>query len=221
MKKLVLLLAAVMLLAVGAFADTEYNSFTGTYDPYWHPLGYPDTSTYGETFTAPNSGDHFLQSFTFYLAGPYTAGDIVMGAYIAEWTGDRAGAVLWSSGAIDYPNTGNDALTFNTGGIELTPGASYVAFLSVSEFYGESSGQTYISAGNGGVPGGTFVYFNNGGDFNKLFSQSWDGIGLSPDFAFSATFNSGGGTVPEPGTLLMLGTGLIGAIGVARRKLNR
>ena len=41
MKKLALL--AVLLLAVSAFANTEYNNFTG-YSDYWHPFGYPNTA---------------------------------------------------------------------------------------------------------------------------------------------------------------------------------
>src|SRR5271157_1745476 len=87
-----ILVATLMLFAVGAFADTVYNSFT-TYQPYWHPLGYPNTSTYGETFNAPSNGDDFLQSFSLYLAGPYSSGDIIMSAYIAQWTGTHAGTL--------------------------------------------------------------------------------------------------------------------------------
>jgi hypothetical protein len=221
MKKVVLIVVLMLFaVSVSAFADTIYNTFTG-YNPYWHPFGYPDTSTYGETFTAPSNGDHFLNSFSLYMAGPYTSGDIVMGAYIATWDGTKAGTLLWSSGMIDYPNTGNAQLDFNTGGLNLTGGGSYIVFLSVSEFYGQSSGQSYISGGNGSCPGCAFAYFNNGGNFGELFTNSWDGSGLQPDFAFTANFSSSGGQVPEPGTLALLGTGLITAVGVVRRRRNR
>ena len=108
-------------------------------------------------------------------------------------------------------------------GIQLTPGATYVAFLSVSQYYGQSQGQSYISIGNGTIPGGSFVYFNNSGDFNELFTTNWDGIGLQPDLAFTADFNSGGGggTTPEPGPSVLFGTGLVGAAGAIRRKVKK
>ena len=215
-----ILVATLMLFAVGAFADTVYNSFT-SYQPYWHPLGYPNTSTYGETFNAPSNGDVYLQSFSLYLAGPYSSGDIIMSAYIAQWTGTHAGTLLYSSAPFDYPNTGNAELTFGPNlGIQLTPGGSYVAFLSISNYYGQSLGESYISIGNGTIPGGSFVYYNNAGNFNELFTNSWDGIGLQPDLAFTADFSSSAGSTPEPGTLLLFGTGLIGAVSALRRKMN-
>ena len=130
-----------------------------------------DTSTYGETFTAPSNGDHFLNTFSLYMGGPYASGDIVLGAYIATWDGSKAGTLLWSSGPIDYQNTGEAQLSFNTGGLDLTGGGSYIAFISISEFYGQSSGQSYIDGGNGGCPGCAFAYFNNQWELRRIVHQ--------------------------------------------------
>lgn len=219
MKKVWLLAALLVLFTISGFAQTEYNTFTG-YNPYWHPLGYPNTATYGETFLAPTNGNDFLSSFSLFLAGPYVSGNIIMSAYVATWNGSGAGSLLYSSPEINYPNTGNAELTFNPG-IQLTPGSDYIVFLSISQYYGQSSGETYISGGNNNCPGCFFAYSNNSGNFNQLFTQAWDASGLSPDFAFVADFNSGQGSVPEPGTFLLLGSGLLGTLGVVRRKLNR
>jgi PEP-CTERM motif len=215
MKRIALIAVAISLVAANAHATTIYNNFTGD-SPYWHPFGNPNSATYGETFTAPTNGDNVLQSFTLYLSDSYVSGDILLNAYVASWTGSRAGTLLYTSSPVDYPNTGNTGLSFNTGGLVLTPGGSYVAFLSVSEHYGASSGEAYVSQGNNGVPGGGFVYSNNSGDFGSLFTTDWSGP-AQPDFAFSATFN--GAAVPEPGTLLLVCIGLVGMLGAARGRL--
>ena len=219
MKKSLLLavLLALALFAVPSFAQTQYNSFDG-YNPYWNPFGYPNTATYGETFIAPSNGDTLLQDFSLYMAGPVASGNIILGAYLATWNGSYAGTLLWQSSEVDYPNTGNAQLTF-TPGVNLQAGQNYIVFLSVSQYYGQSSGQSYISGGNGSCPGCAFAYFNNDGNFNELFTTGWDATGLQPVFAFTADFTTPS-TVPEPGTFLLLGTGLFAALGVMRRKVN-
>ena len=201
MKRAILVMAALVVFAGSASADIIYDNFTG-YSPYWNPLGNPNTATYGETFTAPSSPNTVLQDFSFYLAGPAAAGDIKLGAYIATWTGTNAGTLVYSSAEVDYANTGNAQLSFNTGGVSLSPGGSYVAFLSVSQYYGDSSGEAYVSSGAATIPGGNFVYYNNGGNFNALFTNTWSATGLKPDWAFTADFSSATAT-PEPSTALV------------------
>jgi hypothetical protein len=187
------LVAGTALAAAGsAFADTIYNNFN-VYSDYWHPFGNPNTATYGETFTAPTNGDVNLQDFGFYMGSPDVPGNILLRAYIATWTGTNAGTLLFTSANFDFANTGDAHLTFSTSGLTLTPGASYVAFLSVSELYGQSSGEAFVSSGDPTIPGGNFVYYNNGGDFAALFNSTWDATGLKPDWAFNATFTAGGG----------------------------
>jgi hypothetical protein len=183
------LVTGTALAAAGSiFADTIYNNFAGYDGEYWFNFGYPNTATYGETFRAPVNGDTNLQDFGFYMGHPTTSGNILLRAYIATWTGALAGTLLYTSADYDYANTGNEHLTFTTGGLTLTPGATYVAFLSVSELYGQSAGQTHVTDGAPTIPGGNFVWSNNSGDFGSLFTTVWSNTGAKPDWAFNATF---------------------------------
>jgi hypothetical protein len=87
----------------------------------------------GQVFKGP--ADRFLQSFTF-MMGENTADVAITGAIYA-WFDN--GVVITATGAPLFRQTktlaaqgadGFAPLTFETGGLELTPGASYVAFVS-------------------------------------------------------------------------------------------
>ena len=57
-------------------------------------------------------------------------------------------------------------------------------------------------------------------DFSTDGNMTWLDGGVTSQGAFQV-LGSPGGTTPEPSSLLLLGTGLVGAFGVVRRKLNR
>ena len=212
--KQALLLPAVLLIAVTSFADTTINNFNGFNDGYF-PFGDPRgaTQTFGEVFTVPD-GVQRVTSFSFYMGSQYAPGDIVTGAYVATWTGTHAGILLYDSGQFTYDNNGNEELTFTPGNLYVNSGQQYVMFLSTSKFNGQSQGEAYASQGGTNQYLNGFAYFNNGRAFDDLFSLPWDGYGLSPDWAVDLEFT----TTPEPGTLLMLGTGIVSGFGVLRRK---
>jgi hypothetical protein len=213
-----LLLSAVLLLAVSSFADAIINNFNG-YNDQWSAFGDPAnaTQTYGEVFTVPD-GVNNISSFSFYFGNSIDSGNIIFGDYIATWTGTHAGSLLYQNGPFDYDNVGDQTVILFTaghGGVAVTPGQQYVMFLSTSQFHGQSFGSTYSSSGDPNDNLNGFAYFNNGSNFNELFTNSWDNFGLQPDLAVDIRFNN----APEPGSLILLGTGILGGLGVLRRKL--
>jgi hypothetical protein len=195
------------------------------------------TATYGETFVAPSVGSVTLNDFTFYLHELDAASStITYEAAIYAWSGDVAtggtgvatGSALFS---VNLSLTGDvdtfDAVTVNTGGVTLTPGANYVALFTTSDPYslaqnGTTSatfdwGMVNSSVANDG--GGTLVWYNNQTSSQLTDGETWDG---SPNgvgggaLVWKADFNA----VPEPSTLALISLGVAGLF-VSRRKANQ
>lgn len=228
---------AVFVVLVGARGIVRADSFistvgTGKWDgsSYIYSFGPGYTQTYGQTLTAPS--DAVLQSWTFYMEQPTSA---QFQGYLYAWNGAEAtGSALWTSPIMTTTDSSLfQAITFTTSGVSLTPGSTYVLFASSSQdsqtggggqwgFLNQDAGFVNLkNPGYGDVyTGGKFVYINNGTDTSQWTSTSWSdgsafGAGAGSDLAFSADFSSPT-PVPEPGTALLLGIGLLGLLGFAK-----
>ena len=182
------LLAIFLSLAAGTNAKADVvlsNSPTfGTISVF----GSPDTTTYGEVFTAPTTGE--LTSFSLFLSS--TIGNLIGG--IGVWNGTGVSSVLYTSSPLASSLTN----TFSPD-IQVVAGQRYVAFLSVDGVAG-ATGQTSMPLGTATVGLDGFVYNNSEccGGGGTYANQTWSGLGLESfdNVRFSATFSPA--AVPGP-----------------------
>jgi hypothetical protein len=193
------------------------------------PSGY--TPTVGQTFVAP-SNVLGLQSFTFYVTD-FTPGDtLTFRAAVYAWSGSLLGgdaspqgatgsALYTSSNQVFVDNGGFQAVTVNTGGVSLTPGAPYVVLLTTTGSGGSTDIGTSLGlyelgltgfGSHGPNNGGGVFNFSNGVSPSDLNTVPWDDYADYGDLAWTGIFTTA--SVPEPGTLtlgLLLAAGLAGS----------
>ena len=186
-------------------------------------FGYPNTATYGQTVTVP-SIDNVLTGFSFEMNLPGTADDFPsntrLKGYVYAWDGDSAtGAQLFASPLVDKSINGFQLVTFDTGGIALTPGATYVLFASTSGLQGSGFGSWGQPQGDV-YSGGEFAFLNSGTDPSMWTTSAWTTghLGKAADVAFEATFASRSSSVPEPTSLALVGVAMAGVVALRRRR---
>src|SRR5262245_8210994 len=153
-------------------------------------FGVVNTATYGQVITADATHSK-LSGFTFEMNLPNT---VAFRGEVYAWDGTKAmGPALFESAVMSTAGTGNQLITFNTGGITLTPGQQYVLFASTSKDQAGHSGLgSWDASGLDTYSGGQFVYLNNGNDASQWTTQAWSsgtGVGI-PDLEFTASFRS-------------------------------
>ena len=218
---LVLTILCLMLAVAPAMADTLYDNgpYNGTTDAWTINFGF---SVSDEAKVANISRSNIKNNVIVYWDPSRT--DVLTGVDTQFGTTPFA-SDIYSGTSTSVTNTflGTNQYGYNlfeasyviTGGVDLSPGTSFYMTLSnacttsgcsvtTPIYWDENSG-----VGCGGDDG------HGGGCPSTAYENT---LGSIPSEAFTLTGTAG--TTPEPSSIMLFGSGILGLAGVLRRKLN-
>jgi PEP-CTERM motif len=203
-----LTILCLALAAIPAMAQYDNGPINGTTDAWTINFGY----IVSDTYTAESST---LTGFSF---GVWELpGDVLSSVDWSITSGENSGTT-YGSGTASGSNLADKFISTNQYGYDID--AITVSGLNVSEV----SGTTYwLNLQNATVPSGDPVYWdeNSGAGCKGTgcpSQASESSVGTIASEAF--TINGGtSGSTPEPSSIMLFGSGILGLAGVLRRKL--
>ena len=185
-------LLAIFMLSTAAFGSVTISTWNTSNTIQSNGWAYA-----AQTFVAPGND---LTDYSVGFYNQYPAGQLSFSVY--AWSGGSpVGSALFSTTSLSWIGDGYTTGPIN---VALTTGNEYGVVLA----WGGSSFD-YLVYGNDSYSGGIGYWSQD--------AVNWTAY-PEYDEQFTAVFN--GTTTPEPTSLLLLGSGVLGLAGIIRRKVN-